>query len=172
MLAACALLLAIALIATEIRLFRMPQGGSVTLFRMLWLAVPGYFFGLRAGFLTGSAYGLARLITATAIIHPAQFVLDYFLAFAVFGVSGFFRNHRFGLAVGVTLGAVLRTAVSTLSGVLFFSQFAPPGTQSLWLWSLGVNAPVMLAELTLCLVLISVPPVAGVIEKVKLKVSS
>jgi len=170
-LAACALLLAIALIATEIRLFRMPQGGSVTLFRMLWLAIPGYYFGLRAGFMTGTAYGIARLITATYVVHPAQFLLDYFLAFAVFGVSGFFKDKPHGLAIGVTLGAVLRILVSTTSGVIFFSQFAPPDTRNLFLWSLGINAPVMLAELAMILVLILIPPVAKVIEQVRLKVA-
>ena len=171
MLAACALLLAVALIATEIRLFRMPQGGSVTLFRMLWLAVPGYFFGLRAGFMTGTAYGLARLITATYVVHPAQFVLDYFLAFAVFGVSGFFRNAKYGLLIGVSLGAVLRIAISTASGVIFFSQFAPEGTANFWLWSLTVNAPVMLAELAMIIVFVSIPPVGKAIEGMKAKVA-
>ena len=171
-LATCALLLAVALIATEIRLFRMPQGGSVTLFRMLWLAIPGYFFGLRAGFITGTAYGLARLITATYVIHPAQFVLDYFLAFAVFGVSGFFRGQRFGLVIGVILGTMLRIAVSTVSGVLFFVQFAPEGTQNFWLWSLGVNAPVMLTELGMILVFILIPSVSDAIEKMRFKVTA
>ena len=170
-LAACSLLLAIALIATEMRLFRMPQGGSVTMFRMLWLAIPGYYFGVRAGFLTGSAYGIARLITATYVVHPAQFLLDYFLAFAVFGVSGFFKGKKYGLEMGVTLGAMLRILVSTVSGVIFFSQFAPEGTPNLFLWSLGVNAPVMLAELGMILVLILIPPVAKAIEQVRLKVT-
>ncbi|MCL2852723.1 MAG: energy-coupled thiamine transporter ThiT [Defluviitaleaceae bacterium] len=171
-LATCALLLAVALIATEIRLFRMPQGGSVTLFRMLWLAIPGYFFGLRAGFMTGTAYGLARLITATYVVHPAQFVLDYFLAFAVFGVSGFFQGQKFGLIIGVTLGTMLRIAISTISGVLFFVQFAPEGTRNFWIWSLGVNAPVMLTELAMILVFVLIPPVMGAIESMRLKVTA
>jgi len=170
-LAACALLLAIALIATEIRLFRMPQGGSVTLFRMLWLAIPGYYFGLRAGFLTGTAYGIARLITATFVIHPAQFLLDYFLAFAVFGVSGFFKGKKYGLIIGVTLGAMLRILISTISGVVFFSQYAPEGTPNLFLWSLAINAPVMFAELGMILVFILIPPVSKAIEQVRLKVA-
>ena len=171
-LATCALLLAVALIATEMRLFRMPQGGSVTLFRMLWLAIPGYFFGLRAGFMTGTAYGLVRLITATYVIHPAQFALDYFLAFAVFGVSGFFSGKKFGLMIGVTLGAVLRIAISTISGVLFFVQYAPEGTRNLWIWSLGVNAPAMLAELAMILVLLLFPSALGAIESMRRKVTA
>ena len=171
-LAVCALMLAIALIATEIRLFRMPTGGSVTLFRMLWLAIPGYFFGLRAGFITGSAYGLARLISATYVVHPAQFALDYFLAYAVFGVTGFFSSRiRYGLAAGVTLAALLRILISTISGVLFFAEYAPEGTQNFWLWSLAQNSSVILTELALILVFLLIPPVTRAINQMKLRVT-
>ena len=162
--AVCALLLALAMVATELRLFRFPQGGSVTLFRMMFLALPGYFFGLRAGFVTASSYGILRLVTGSYIIHPIQYLLDYFLAFAFFGTAGFFRGKENGLILGTTLGAILRTVFSTLSGYVFFTEFAPEGTENLLLWSLGVNITAIAPELMLILALLFVPPVSRAIE--------
>lgn len=163
-LATCALLLALAMVATELRLFRMPQGGSVTLFRMMFLAIPGFFFGIRAGFLTASAYGLLRLVTGTYIIHPAQYLLDYFLAFAFFGTSGFFKGKENGLILGTTLGALFRIGFSTISGYVFFTEFAPEETENLLLWSLGVNIMGIVPELVLILVLLYIPQVSKAIE--------
>ena len=49
----CAIALALAYVTSYIRVFKLPFGGSVTLFSMLFIVLIGYWYGLRIGLLTG-----------------------------------------------------------------------------------------------------------------------
>ena len=51
-LAFSAMAIAAAFVTSEIKLFHLPFGGSITLFSMLFLVLIGYWYGLRAGLLT------------------------------------------------------------------------------------------------------------------------
>ncbi len=53
-----AVAMALAMITSFLKLFDAPMGGSVTLFSMLFICCIGYWYGLRAGLMTGVAYGL------------------------------------------------------------------------------------------------------------------
>ncbi|MBR2384770.1 MAG: energy-coupled thiamine transporter ThiT, partial [Clostridia bacterium] len=59
-----------------IKLFEMPQGGSVTLFSMLPIMLFSYIYGMKKGLLVGVIYGLLQAVQDPYIIHPAQFLLD------------------------------------------------------------------------------------------------
>ena len=48
-LAFSAMAMAAAFVTSEIKLFHLPFGGSITLFSMLFLVLIGYWYGLRAG---------------------------------------------------------------------------------------------------------------------------
>ena len=71
-----------------IKLFEMPQGGSVTLFSMLPIMLFSYIYGMKKGLLVGVIYGLLQAVQDPYIIHPAQFLLDYPMAFALTGFAG------------------------------------------------------------------------------------
>ena len=89
-----ALLVALAIILDQIKLFEMPQGGAVTLFGTLPIIALGYLLGTRWGLLGGAVTGLLNLIFGGYVIHPVQMILDYVIAFAVMGLSGLVRNKR------------------------------------------------------------------------------
>ncbi len=158
MLAFAALCIALSFLLSNIRLYRMPQGGSITPASMLPLMLFAYAFGVVPGLLTGLAYGLLQLIQMPTILTPFQVILDYPLAFAVLGFAGVLRgwvqkggDEYAALAVGVFLAALLRYACSTLSGVLFFAEYAEGSGYSPLVYSLVYNGSYMLPEMLICL---------------------
>src|SRR4030042_3770098 len=74
-------------------IYRLPQGGSVTiagLVPLLWFALRR---GLKYGVFAGFMYGLIHAVLPGAyIIHPVQGLLDYPLAFAALGLAGAFKK--------------------------------------------------------------------------------
>ena len=86
-----ALMIALAMILDQIKLFSMPQGGSVTLFGTLPIIALGYLLGTRWGLLGGAVTGLLNLIFGGYVIHPVQMILDYVIAFAVMGLQIYLR---------------------------------------------------------------------------------
>ena len=77
-------------ISVVIKLPSLPNGGSTTLFSMLIVSLVGYWYGPATGLIAAFAYGVLQFITGPYVVHPAQVLLDYPLAFAALGLSGFF----------------------------------------------------------------------------------
>ncbi len=133
-----------------IKLFTMPQGGSVTLASLLPLMLYSYIFGVRKGVFAGVIYGILQAVQDPWILHPAQFLLDYPIAFAAIGITGMFRRiNKFGKLpqVSFTLGAIaascIRFICHVFSGVFAFSEFAFDGSgnpMNVWLYSTGYNS--------------------------------
>ena len=129
-----------------IKLFEMPQGGSVTLFSLLPIMIFSYAYGTKKGVFVCFIYGVLQAIQDPWIIHPAQFLLDYPVAFAAIGLSGAFANVKafaklpqVAFAVGGITASALRFASHVLSGVFAFaSTYA--GDLNSWLYSLGYNS--------------------------------
>jgi thiamine transporter len=138
---------ALAVILSMIRVYRMPQGGSVSL-----EILPIFYIALRSGggvgLLAGLAFGLTKLLLGPYIVHPLQLILDYPLAFAFLGLAGFFRKYQ---VVGIILGGLGRFAMHVLSGVIFFATYAPEGT-NVWLYSATYNASYMVPELIISII--------------------
>lgn len=145
-----AVMIALALALSQLRLFRMPQGGSVTL-AMVPILVLAFRWGGRAGVMAGAGLGLLRLVLDAFVVHPAQFILDYPLAFALVGAAGFIRS-RPTLAVIGSFAA--RMACHVATGVIFFASYAPEGTPALT-YSLVYNGSFLLPELAITLVAVS-----------------
>ena len=59
-----------------ISLFKLPQGGTITLVSLLPLMLYSQMFGIRKGIMAGLVYGLLQAIQDPWILHPAQFLLD------------------------------------------------------------------------------------------------
>ena len=83
-----------------VSIVKMPQGGSLTLFSMFIVSMIGYFFGPVQGILCGIAYGMLQLAIGPYVVHPAQLLLDYPIAFGMLGLSGFFHKRSDGLIPG------------------------------------------------------------------------
>ena len=82
---------ALAAILNFIPLWRMAQGGSVSL-EMLPILIIALRWGAGSGMMAGVVYGLVQLALGPFIIHPAQLVLDYPLPYMLVGLAGIFSN--------------------------------------------------------------------------------
>lgn len=140
-----AVCIAMSFALSYIQLFKMPQGGSVTLASLLPLMIYSYMFGVKKGVFAGFIYGLLQALQNPWLIHPAQFFLDYPVAFATIGLSGMFRNVKafegkpqVAVALGGIVASFLRYLSHLFSGVFAFSEYA--GGQNPWIHSLGYNS--------------------------------
>lgn len=133
-------------------------GGTVSL-NMLPIFVLALRRGLGPGMVAGALYGLVDVLVDPFVVHPAQFLLDYPVAYGLVGLSGLgsrvWSAHaargRFGKGDSfvlpfLVLGAMARLAAHWLSGLIFFGANAPAG-QPIWLYSLVYNASYLLPSL-------------------------
>ena len=134
--------------------------GSITLLSMLMIALPGYWFGLGAGIMTGVAYGVLQLLIDPYVLYPMQLVVDYLLAFGALGLSGLFMNAKNGLIKGYLAGVVGRYVFAVISGWIFFGAYAWEGWNPLP-YSLVYNAIYIFAEAAVTVVILCIPPVNG-----------
>lgn len=159
------LCVAIAFVLSYIRLYRWPQGGSITLASALPVFIYAYIFGPAAGVAAGTAYGLLQLVQDPYILHPFQVFLDYILAFAAWGLAGFFRKN---ISSGIILGGIGQIFSSFLSGVIFFGSYAPEGMSPI-IYSIAVNGSVLGTDILICLLVSLLPQVRAAIEQLKAK---
>lgn len=128
-----------------LRLWKMPQGGSITAASLLPLMIYSYMFGVKKGVFAGFIYGILQAIQDPWLIHPAQFLLDYPIAFACVGLSGLFAKVKkleklpqVQFALGAVAASVLRFLAHILSGVFAFSEYST--LDNVWLYSMGYNS--------------------------------
>jgi len=160
------LAMALAIVTSNIKLLKLPMGGSITLMSMLFICLIGYWYGLKVGLMTSIAYAFLQLIIDPYIISLPQMILDYILAFGSLGLSGLFSKSKHGLMKGYAVGVMGRYLCSTLSGVIFFGMYAPE-TMSPLVYSLAYNGVTIGAEGIITLIVIAVPPVAHAFTYVK-----
>lgn len=158
--------IALATVTSYIKVWEMPMGGSVTLLSMLFICLIGYWFGPKYGLITGAAYGILQFIIDPYMLSVPQVLFDYPLAFGALGLSGFFSNKKYGLQIGYIVGVLGRFVFSTLSGVIFFASYAPEGMNP-WVYSILYQGTYLGAEGIITLIIISIPPVAKGLERVK-----
>lgn len=154
MLALGAVCMALSNVLSMIKLFDMPQGGSVTPASMLPLMLFAYVYGVGPGMTVGAVYGVMQFIIEPHFLSVPQMLLDYPIAFAMVGLAGLFsknENRALGLSLGVVLGSLGRFVAAVLSGVVFFAEYA--GDQNPWVYSIGYNGAYMLPECIICVVL-------------------
>lgn len=128
-----------------IKMFSMPQGGSVTLASLLPIMLFAYVYGPKKGIFVGFIYGALQAMQNPWLIHPAQFLLDYPVAFAAAGLAGSFKKIKqldklpqIKFALGAVVAGALRFIAHVFSGVFAFG--ADAGGQNLWVYSLAYNS--------------------------------
>lgn len=134
----------LATVLSYIKIFSLPQGGSVTAASMvpiLWLALRR---GPKVGLFAATLYGVVQFALGPYIFHPAQVLLDYPVAFGLLGVAGFFQKRPF---IGVTLGIVGRFVAHFFSGIIFFAIYA--GDMNPAVYSAVYNGGYLLVELVI-----------------------
>lgn len=162
----CAMSIALGTILSEIKIIDFPWGGSATLLSMFVICLPGYFFGLGAGLMTSIAYGVLQLLIDPYVLFPMQLVLDYLLAFGALGLSGLFAGAKKGLIKGYLAGILGRYVFVSLSGWIFFAEYAWEGWPALP-YSLVYNGIYIFAEGAITIVVLLIPAVNNGIAAVK-----
>ena len=162
----CAISITLGTVLSNVKLFSFPFGGSVTLLSMLFICLPGYWFGSGAGLATGVAYGILQLMIKPEIVHPAQLPIDYILAFGALGLSGLFGSKKNALLKGYALAVAGRWIFASISGWVFWGQFAWEGWHPIP-YSFTYNGIYIFAEAAITLVILAIPQVKKAFEQVK-----
>ena len=149
-LAFAALSIALSFILSYIKIFRMPNSGSVTLASMLPLMLFAASYGVGPGLLAGAAYGLLQYLQGGYFVHPIQFLLDYPIAFALIGLAGLYKYmpkawSQWSIYAAMVLGALGRCLSATLAGI-FYWETAP------WA-SLVYNGAYLVPDTLICIAL-------------------
>ena len=150
-----ALMLALTIVLHQLRLFHMPQGGSITLGAMVPLLFLTYRYGAGIGCLAGFLYGMINLMQDAFIVHPLQVLFDYPLPYMALAVAAAVPGR---LYAGAVLAFSARFLCHYISGAVFFGSYAPPD-MSPYLYSLVFNATYLVPEAIICLVILRILPV-------------
>ena len=154
-----AICIAMSFALSYLRIVRMPQGGSITPASLLPWMLYAFMFGAKKGIFAGFIYGLLQALQSPdGVIHPAQFVLDFPLAFACMGLAGLFANLKalnklpqVQFLLGGIIAGLGRFIMHFISGTFAFGAYAPEG-QPAWLYSLGYQAGYVLPDVAIAVV--------------------
>ena len=153
----CALLIAMGTILAQVKIFRMPSGGSITLLSMVPFIMISFRHGTKWGILAGLANvalqmalgGIYTPPTGTVWALIGSIAFDYFFAYLVLGFAAVFakpfKNRAIGVAVGTAIVCALRFVCAFISGFLIWGSL----TDGLWsaiVYSLGYNAAYLVPE--------------------------
>lgn len=155
-----AVAVALAAVLGQVRLFVMPQGGSVSL-ELLPLVFVAVRRGVVPGVTAGLLYGVLQLgLPGAYVLHPLQALLDYPLAFMAIGLAGFVpvgpvtgRRGAAQLLAAVAVAGAARLVPHFLSGLVFFAEYAPHW-EAPWLYALTYNLLYLVPEVILSALLL------------------
>lgn len=146
-----AMMVGLSFALSAIPAFKLPYGGSATLFSTLPIILVGLRHGSKWGVATTTLYGFTQLLQGMGNIMFLQTagtmllcaLLDYILPYTFLGFTGAiarrFKNNTIGVGVGIVATGAIRLLCSFLSGIILWSQYAPEGTP-VWVYSLTYNA--------------------------------
>ena len=154
-----AILVALAFVLSFVKLYTLPNGGSLTpaMFPILLYALR---WGLGRGLGAGFIFGLLQLLFDGAYAWGWQsMVLDYLLAFTPLGLAGIFRGRAWGIFPGTVIGCLGRYGVHHISGVTIYRIIEPTSVPGFGvydnphLYSLVYNGSYMIPNMLLALLL-------------------
>jgi len=139
-----AVMLALAMVLNALKIWQMPNGGSVDL-SMVPILLYALRWGVGYGLIEGFLFGLLQMLIDGAIAWGWQsLLLDYLVAFTPLGLAGLFRGRGKMIFVGIILAAVCRFIVHFISGVTIYAITMPTEVLGMtiaspWLFSLVYN---------------------------------
>ncbi len=153
-----AIFVALAQVLGYIKLFELPQGGSVGI-GMLPIFIYCARWGFGPGMLASFAYSVLQLLLDGAYAWGWQSILgDYILAFTVLGFAGLFHKQKYGFFIGSAVGSAARFIVHYLTGVLVWGEYMPETFFGMtmttpWFYSALYNGSYMALDLVMCLLI-------------------
>src|SRR5699024_5290972 len=151
----CALMIAVGTVLSNIRIFTMPNGGSVTLLSMLPFVLVSFRHGVKWGLFTGFVNSLLQMLLGfwappvpTFLYFLGEVLLDYVLAFMALGLAELvarpFHSRMVGVAFGTFMVGLLLFLCSFLFCVLVWGNLNEG--LAAWTSSLGYNSCYMEPE--------------------------
>lgn len=150
LLAEIAISIALASVLSQIRIYTMPYGGSVTMGSMIPILLIALRRDLKIGLTTGAIYGLIQILLDGMIYHPVSMFLDFPLAFGVIGFVALFKKRPM---VGTVVVFFLRFLSHFTSGVVFWWMYAPEGMSPI-VYSAIYNGGYIFAEMVISLIFV------------------
>jgi thiamine transporter len=150
-------MIALATFLNSIKIFTLPQGGSVTLGAMVPLLFLALRRGAKVGMAAGAVFGVIDVYFEPFVYNPFQFLLDYPFAFGALGLAGFFsgkvgKGGEGGMlrpaswaVIAVGAGIFGRFVCHFFSGLIFFASYAP-AFESPAVYSAVYNASYLIPE--------------------------
>ncbi len=161
-----AMCVAMSFILSYIKLFSMPQGGTITPASLLPMMMFIVAFGPARGLVVGCAYGLLQLFQGAYVIHPMQLLVDYPMAFGALALGGVVRKLPLpkyaSLPVAVLLGYIGRCLMAVLSGVIFFAEYA--GEQNAFVYSVVYNISYLAPDCIVCMAVALIPGLGRLVK--------
>lgn len=163
--------LALGYLLSFLQPYKLPWGGSVTLFSMLFVCLIGYWYGLSAGLCAGFAFSLLQFLQdgGSFILSPLQLCCDYFFAFTALGLSGVCSKMKNGLAKGYLLAVFVRGLFHSVGAYFFWMDYMPDSFPKnlAMLYPIIYNYSYLLIEAVATLVLIRIPAVKKALAKIR-----
>ena len=165
----CSVAMALAFVASYLKLFTLPWGGSVTPCSMLFIVLIANWYGVGTGVMVGLAYGILQFIQEPYVLSFFQVCCDYILAFAALGIAGLFSSQNHGLLKGYVAAVIARGFFHSLGGYLYWMSYMPESfPKSLTaIYPIVYNYSYLLAEGLLTVIIISIPAVSKALVQVK-----
>lgn len=142
-----------------VKVFKMPMGGSITLASVLPIMIYAYVFGSKKGVILGAILGILNAIQDPWILHPAQFLLDYPIAFASFGLAGCLakvdkiKQYSVKFLIGGIIGGCLRFMSHFFAGVFAFGSYATENFSNAYAYSAAYQATYVFPDTAIAVVL-------------------
>ncbi len=155
-----AVMVALSQLLGYLKLYEMPQGGSITLI-MLPIFVYCFRWGFARGILASFALSVLQLLLDGAYAWSWQSMVgDYILAFTAFGLCGLFKGVRGGLFIGAVVGALGQFVCNYVTGATVWQEYMPETffgmtMTSPWIYSALYNGPIVLANLAITLIILA-----------------
>ena len=153
-----AVFVALAWLLGYLKLFELPQGGSINL-AMLPIFIYCARWGFGPGMLASFVYSLLKLFLDSAYAWGWQSMLgDYIIAFTVLGLAGLFYKQYHGFFIGTVVGCLARFLVHYLVGVWVWGEYMPENFFGMtmttpWFYSFLYNGSFIVVDMILCLVI-------------------
>ena len=153
-----AVMVALAQILGYIKLFSLPNGGSITL-NMLPIFIFCARWGFGPGMLASFSLSLLQLLLDGAYAWGWQSIIgDYIVAYSLLGVAGLFHKYKNGFFIGMAAGGFARFLAAWYVGAVVWGEYMPESffgmtMVSPWVYSALYNGSYLLINICLCLVL-------------------
>ncbi len=150
LLAEVAVTVALGTVLSNIKVYQMPYGGSLTLASMVPLFLLSMRRGPYVGVFAGAVHGMVQLALQPYILTPIQVIIDYPLPFACIGLAGFFKKIPL---LGVVVGIAGRFLSHFVSGVVFWYMYTPEGMTAV-VYSAVYNGSYLFGELIISAIVV------------------